>query len=197
MFNSDFTLYVCDTETTALDNTKGDIVELSLYRLSSQEMKTWWLKPLKPEGIEEGALKVNGHKLEDLLHQTAEGKSKYLDPHDVIVDIENWLDEDNCAASQRCLVGQNITFDIHYMQRLWTNCNSIETYPFGRRFMDTMITELMMDFASETKGEGYSLKNLCKKYGVKNDKAHTAEADTKATAEVFLKQMEYLASKLK
>ena len=34
-------------------------------------------------------------------------------------------------------------------------------------------------------------KNLIKKYGVVNTKAHTAAADTLATKEVFLKQVEY------
>ena len=38
--------------------------------------------------------------------------------------------------------------------------------------------------------EGYSLNNLIKKYGVKNDKAHTAAADVKATKEVLMKQIE-------
>lgn len=44
--------------------------------------------------------------------------------------------------------------------------------------------------------EGYSLANLVKKYGVKNDKAHTAEADVKATKEVFEKQVIFFSQML-
>ena len=66
---NDFVFYVCDTETTSLDNSVGDIIELSLFRLSDNVQKTWCLKPLNFDGIDMGALKVNGHKYDDITHK--------------------------------------------------------------------------------------------------------------------------------
>jgi DNA polymerase III epsilon subunit-like protein len=78
------------------------------------------------------------------------------------------------------------------MKQLWEKCNAKDAYPFGRRYFDTMIFELMLDYAKGTMAEGYSLNNLIKKYGVSNTKAHTAASDTLAAKEVFDKQIAYL-----
>ena len=53
-----------------------------------------------------------------------------------------------------------------------------------------MQLEFFMDLCKGKMSEGYSLKNLTQKYGLKNETAHTAEADVKVTKEVLLKQIE-------
>jgi DNA polymerase III epsilon subunit-like protein len=153
--------------------------------------KTWKIKPFNESTIDSGALRVNGHKLEDLLHQTKFGRDNYKKASDVLVEVENWLLEDNVSSEFRLLVGQNINFDKSMLEQLWLKCDSKDTFPFGRRTMDTMMIEFFLDWCKNTIAEGYSLNNLTKKYGVKNEKAHTAEADVKATKEVFEKQIEY------
>lgn len=187
----DYVLYVADCETTGLDSRIHDVIELSLLRLSDGAQKTWCLKPLNPNEIDIGSLRINGHILEELRHETKTGRDRYLDANKVIVDIENWIMEDGVPAEQRVLVGQNVAFDRERFEQLWTKCNSRDSYPFGRRMMDTMMIEFFLDFCKGQMAEGYSLNNLIKKYGVKNEKAHSAEADVKATKEVFLKQIEY------
>jgi len=184
-----YVIYVADVETTGLDIRDNDIIELSLIRLIDNVQQTWCLKPIDIEHIQAGALRVNGHKLEDLLHQTKEGRERYLDPKKVIVDIENWIMDDGVPAENRILCGQNIAFDKFMLENLWTKCDSKDSFPFGRRMMDTMMIEFFMDWCKGEMAEGYSLNNLVKKYGVKNDKAHTAAADTKATKEVFEQQV--------
>ena len=194
-----YIFYVADIETTGLDSHLHDVIELSLSRLgdtSENAQKTWCFKPLTPETIDSAALKVNGHKLEDLLHQTREGRDRYLDPNTAIVDVENWLADDGVPADKRFLIGQNIAFDKERLQQLWLKCKSESSFPFGRRLMDTMIIELFFDYCRQQFAEGYSLNNLVKKYGVKNEKAHTAAADVKATKEVFEKQVEFFKSLL-
>lgn len=189
-----YVFYVADIETTGLDSHKHDVIELSLHRLndtSENAQKTWCLKPLMPDNIEAEALRINGHKLEDLLHKTKEGRERYLEPSQVLVDVENWLSDDMVPAEKRFLIGQNIGFDKERLEQLWTRCNSRDSFPFGRRLIDTMQIELFFDFCKGQFAEGYSLKNLGKKYGIKNEKAHTAAADVKATKEVFEKQVEY------
>lgn len=192
-----YTFYVGDTETTHLDNRLGDIIELSLYRLSDDVQKTWLLKPLNPENINDAALKINGHKKEDLLHQTKYGRDTYLDPHKIIIEIENWMAEEGAPTSNIILVGHNVSFDLNYLEQLWIKCKSKDSFPFGRRFLDTMTAQLFIDIAKGDMDEGYSLHNLTKKYAVKNEKAHSAAADTKATKEVFEKQIEFFKKALK
>ena len=85
----DYVIYVGDTETTGLDSRLNDVIELSLCRLTDGEQKTWCLRPINPGNIDQGALRVNGHKIEDLTGQTKEGREKYLDPNKVIIEIEN------------------------------------------------------------------------------------------------------------
>lgn len=184
-----YEFYYADTETTGLDDRIHDVIELSLIRLTTGEQKTWSLKPINTNSIATDALRVNGHKLEDLLHQTKEGKEKYLDPQKVIVDVENWVLDDGVLSSNRFLIGQNVNFDRGMLEQLWKKCNSQNSFPFGRRMLDTMIVELFLDFCQNSFQEGYSLNNLVKKYGIKNEKAHTAAADTRATKEVFEAQV--------
>ena len=168
-----------------------------MYRLGDDASKTWCLKPLNPDHIDPVSLRINGHKLEDITHKTKEGRERYLEASKVIVDIENWISEDGFPAEKRFLVGQNVSFDKDRLEQLWIKCDSKDSFPIGRRVMDTMIVELFFDFCKGQFAEGYSLNNLVKKYGIKNEKAHTAEADVKATKEVFEKQVEYFKSLLK
>ena len=197
---SNYSFYVTDIETTGLDSHVHDVIELSMYRLGDETencQKTWCFKPLNPDHIEAAALRINGHKLDDLLHKTKEGRERYLDPNKVLVDIENWMAEDGLPAEKRFLIGQNIAFDKERLEQLWIKCNSKDSFPIGRRVLDTMVIELFFDFCSGQFAEGYSLKNIIKKYGVKNEKAHTAAADVKATKEVFEKQVEAYKTLLK
>ena len=185
-------LYVVDTETDGLDFVKNSVIEVSILRLEDGQQKTWCIKPLNPENISTDALRVNGHKLEDLLHKTKEGKETYQEAHKVIVEIENWLMEDNLSCDSRWIIGQNVQYDKNMLEFLWKKCDAHDSFPFGRRMIDTMQFEVFMDLAAGTKSESYSLNSIIKKYGIKNDKAHTAAADTKATSEVFLKQLDVM-----
>lgn len=186
----DYTIYVADVETTALDSHIGDVIEFSLFRMTDGEQKTWCLKPLNIAGIDPDALRINGHKLEDLLHQTQYGRDTYRDPNQVIVEIENWMNEDNSPVENRIMAGQSTAFDRDYTFQLWSKCNSKDSFPFGRRMIDTMGIEFFLNLCEGKMLEGYSLKNLTKKYGVVNSKAHTAAADVLATKEVLIKQIE-------
>ena len=186
-----YSIFIVDVESTGLDIVKNDIIELSIYRLSDDVQKTWLIKPISFDNIEMDALRINGHKYEDITHQTKYGIESYKDANDVIIEIENWLMEDDVPVKNRILVGQNVNFDKNMLEYLWAKCNSKDTFPFGRRTLDTMQIEFFLDWCKGSLAEGYSLNNLTKKYGIKNEKAHTAAADVKATKEVFEKQAEY------
>lgn len=189
-----YQIYVCDTETTDIKIPEGDVIEVSLLRMSTNEQKTWFLRPFSIENISTDALRVNGHKLEDLRGLTSFGKETYIDPNIVILEIEKWVSEDFVASEDRFLAGHNLPgFDKPMLESLWKKCNSSETFPFSRRHsIDTMANELMIDLAKNNIAEGYSLRNLCKRWGIINVKAHSSSADCQATYQVFLKQIDYI-----
>jgi DNA polymerase III epsilon subunit-like protein len=185
----DYVIYVVDVETTGLDDRVGDIIEVSLHRLTDDVQKTWCIKPINPQNIDMESLRINGHKLDDLLHKTKEGRERYLDPMKALIEIENFVMEDGVPNTQRILAGQNTYFDKSYLEQQWIKCQSKDSFPFGRRVLDTMMIEFFLDLCKEQMAEGYSLKNLTKKYGIVNTKAHTAAADVAATKEVLVKQI--------
>jgi len=188
-----FELYGCDCESTGLDPLKNEPIEITFIRLSTDECKTWCLKPLNPDNIEADALRVNGHKLDDLLHRTAEGRSRYLNPERVLVDMENWLAKDELPSDQRILLGHNVHFDREMLASLWRKCDSYDTFPLNNKYaLDTMQIEFFLDHIKGEYGEGYSLRNLARNYKVKQDKAHTAEDDTKVMTEIFRHQVKRL-----
>lgn len=194
----DYVIYVADVETTGLDNRVNDVIELSLIRMTDGVQKTWCIKPFNPDAIDPDSLRINGHKLEDLLHKTKEGRERYLDPISVAVDIENWTMEDGAKTSERILAGHNVSFDLDFLEQHWIKGKAKDSFPFNvKRQLDTMQIEFFMDLCKGKMAEGYSLKNLTAKYGLKNEKAHTATADTKVTKDVLVKQIEFFTARLK
>ena len=185
----DYSIYVLDCETTGLDPVKYDVIEVSILRLVDGEQKSWFIQPTNPAQFEVAALRINGHKIEDLRYETQEGRETYQDPTKVIIDIENWLMEDGLPTQQRVFTGQNVYFDLNMLKHLWQKCDSADSFPFGRRYMDTMVIEMFLDYCNDEMDKGYSLANIIKKYGVKNEKAHNAAADVRATKDVFVAQV--------
>jgi DNA polymerase III alpha subunit (gram-positive type) len=190
-----FIIYVADTETTGLDPAHNEIIEISFYRLFDNSQRTWCLKPSNYESIQPDALRINGHKLDDLKHLTKHGRDTYQHPTSAIVEIENWMTDDGAAAEDRILVGQNPSFDIEFMQNLWIKQNSAETFPFGRRpfLIDTRQIALFLDLVKSERSEFYNLGSLVEKYGVRREKAHRADSDTRMTKDLFLAQVEIVA----
>mgnify|MGYP006315861221 FL=1 len=190
-------LYCLDVETTGLDPLKNEVIELSIKRMSDGEQRTWFIKPNNINDIDPVSLKLNHHVLEDLLHKTVEGREKYKPQEEVLIDIENFLNEDGLSTRNRVPMGQNIGFDVAFLNQLWKNNNAHDTYPFGYHVVDTMIMEFMLDLAKGSMKESYSLSALSKHYGVKNEKAHSADADVRCTAKVFEIQIDSLRKMMK
>jgi DNA polymerase III epsilon subunit-like protein len=185
-----------DTETSGLDETKHEIIEISLMRITHQDIvqKTWCVQPLSIESINNEALIVNQHKLEDLKHETRIGRETYIHPSKVLPEIENWIMEDMSTAESRILVGQNIMFDYRMIESFWAKHSSNNSFPFSKRgmFIDTKILTLAIDAKKQEKREKYSLTNLVNDFGVKKEKAHKADSDTRMTAELFLTILDYI-----
>lgn len=197
--NSEYIIYVIDTETTGLLAEENDIIEISLCRFTmsnptQREQKTWLLKALNPKSIREEALKVNKHKREDICHLTKYGRENYGEPSNVIAEIEQWFMDDEVSALDRIFVAQNPNFDIGFMINLWKKAGSPDTFPFsisdlkrGNRVMDTKQLALMVDICTGKRRRYYNLGSLVKSFGSKRAKAHTAAGDVEMTVDLFVK----------
>ena len=192
--------YICDCETTGTDHEKNDVIELCLWRIGDTESKTWCLKPLSPETIEDEALRVNGHLLEDILWKTQFGRDTYRIPSEVLPEIEMWIMEDGAAAEERVFIGQNPDFDYQFLLNQWRKAGSEDNFPFGywiegrngkRRnqgyIIDTMQLARLIDVCTGKKRTRYGLGALVKDFSITKATAHRADGDVKMTKELFEK----------
>ncbi len=197
--NEGYKILICDTETCGLDANLHDVVEISMCRLEfnngtqTTDQKTWCLKALNPTTIQEEALKVNGHKREDVLGLTKFGKETYIHPSIVVPEIEMWVMEDNVSSVDRIFVGQNPFFDIAALQALWARVGSPDTFPFSlernNRVIDTKQIAVMFDLCIGKRRKYYNLASLVKSFGVKKGKAHKASEDVRMTTDLLIKML--------
>jgi len=198
--DSGYIVYVVDTETTGADwdnphQIIHEVIEVSFSRFSMNapelaEQKTWFLKALKPDVIQERALTINKHKREDILHMTKFGRETYKEPSDVVAEIEMWITDDDMSSHDRIILGQNIMFDVRMLKSLWGSVGASETFPFNlendNRIIDTKQLAIIWDLCTGRRRRYYNLSTLVQAFGVKKRKAHRAEDDTAMTAELFL-----------
>lgn len=198
--NNGYVLYVMDTETTGLEE-DNDVVEISMSRFSmdnpdERDQKTWYLKALNPLTIQDDALRINGHKREDILHFTKFGRETYKEPTEVVAEIERWVLEDDVSAVDRIAGGQNILFDIKMLKALWARVGATETFPFAveknNRIIDTKQFAIAIDLCTGRRRRFYNLSSLVKAFKVKKRKAHRAEDDVAMTVDLLVKMLEPL-----
>lgn len=197
-----YVIYVIDCETTTLtvgtqEGGAGDVIEISAARMIptkdggyEEEQKIWWLRALDPKSITDEALKINGHKREDILCLTPEGKEKYRHPLEIINEIELWIMDDNVSVMDRIFAGQNPFFDIVALKNLW-KANGKTEFPFAlennNRVIDTKQVVVLFDICTGRRRKYYNLKSLVKSTGVKMGKAHRADEDVRMTRDLLMK----------
>lgn len=190
-----YIIYVSDTETTGINPLEHDIIEVSYLKFyfnkpDEIEQKTWLLKAMNPATIRDDALAKNGHKKEDILWRTDYGRENYKSPEIVLPEIEDWFSGDGQSAYDRVFAGHNPWFDFDFQEQLWRRNNSIDTFPFelgpNLKIMDTKEIILMFDIILGQTRKSYSLSNLIKDFGIKKEKAHRADADTRMTKDLLV-----------
>jgi|688.fasta_scaffold91793_1 DNA polymerase III alpha subunit (gram-positive type) len=169
-------LLVLDTETTGLDMTRHEIIQIGFLLMefdgdqkfeliSESEIK---IRPLHLETAEPAALAVNGF--------TAYGwkDTKPINEHfeEIKQKIEN----------ADLMLGQNLVFDLRFIKQAYENLNAVP--PAFPQYIDTkwMATQLL----KEGKLKSTSMDKMCKHFNIKIEgKAHTALVDCKRTLEVY------------
>ncbi len=168
-----------DIETTGLDFTKHEIIEIGCvlfcfdvkkkaFRLEEElEIK------IKPEHIEladKTSLKVNKYTPED-----------WKDAGTLLVAL-NKLHK---RLDGRVMVAHNAVFDHAFIDKAFKDNHIKNTLHY--HVFDTLSMAFLAIQGSDAKQ--LSLRALCEHFGIENKKAHTALSDARATYELFAKLM--------
>lgn len=172
-------LLFVDTETTGLDASKHELLEVAAIRcspdgktiISQYEAK---LKPRHIETAEPKALEVNKYS-------SAEWTDEKCVPREIVVDNLQKL------AGNTVLIGQNVSFDEGFLTPLFTELKM--KAPWGYHKVDTVALAWPLFLHSPL--EGLSLAKLCTFLGVDHTPTHRAMADAMACRAIYLKLMEW------
>ena len=164
-----------DIETTGLNLLSQEIIEIGcvLATESLEVIEEFELK-IKPEHIENAdpvALKVNHY------------------------DPSGWKDAQSLKAVMKIfsekvkdciMVGHNVAFDAGFLEYAFNKTNIQNTMHY-HKFDTVSIAWAKMHKDPEL--EHFSLRELCVRFGIKNERAHSALPDARATYELYKKLM--------
>ena len=165
-----------DIETTGLNLNKHEIVEIGcvLTTPELQVIEEFELK-IKPERIEDAdpvSLKINHYDAE--LWESAS----------TINQAVKILSE---KVKDSIMVGHNVAFDSGFLEYAFNQAGVGNTMHYHK--LDT-ISVAWAKLHRSPDLEHFSLRELCVRFGIKNEKAHTALSDARATFELYKKLME-------
>jgi DNA polymerase-3 subunit epsilon len=168
-----------DLETTGMNPYKHEIIEVGCLIAKQNDAGEWVVTDefefkVKPEHIETAdpeALRINHYDEADWM-------------------FAHTQEETLRTLAQKCegcvMVAQNVPFDYSFLLVAFGKYNIPD--PFWWAKLDT-ISLAYMRFRKDDTMTSFSNRELCERLGVKNEKAHTALADIRATFEVFKKLM--------
>ena len=173
---------VLDTETTGLDLSKHEIIQIGLIQLdvkddgdlvvlNEQEHKT---KPINIRAADPAALKVNGY----LAERWTDAKPFYF--FIPLLD-EVWNKSD-------MLLGQNLIFDLRFIAKEYKRYNLLTPkYP---KYYDTK--HMGAGLVNEGILKSSSMDKMCKHFNIKfKGRAHTALTDCQRTVTLWQQLMKY------
>jgi len=165
-----------DIETTGLNLIKHEIIEIGgvVTTPELQVIEEFELK-IKPERIEDAAptsLKISHYN-------EAEWASALTLP--LAMKIFS-------GKTRSCImVGQNVAFDSGFLEYAFAKTRMAN--PMHYHKLDT-IAIAWAKLHKEPDLEHFSLREMCLRFGIKNERAHTALSDARATFELYKKLME-------
>ncbi|HNW71806.1 MAG TPA: 3'-5' exonuclease [Candidatus Paceibacterota bacterium] len=164
-----------DLETTGLNILKHEIIEIGCvitdYKLKVIEEFEIKIKPENIENADLVALKVNGYNDED-----------WKDA----MSLKNALHIFSDKAKDCIMVGQNVAFDSWFLEYNFAKLNLKNTLHYHR--LDT-ISIAWAKLHKKEEVNHFSLREMCKYFGIKNENPHRALSDAQATFELYKKLM--------
>ena len=173
-----------DLETTGLDPEKQEIIEIGL--ILAQQNQTASGKPII-EVLEEIELKVKPEHLElaepEALRINGYNEADWM----FAVDLKNAMELIAKKTEGAVMVAHNITFDWSFLEEAFAK-TGVENKMDVRR-LDTLSMAYVKLYHEESV-QRFSLHYLAQHYGIKNENAHTALADTRTTLEIYKRIIE-------
>ena len=139
------------------------------------------IRPDWPERRDQRSLDINGLSIDELMEAPTQERTIDL--------LEEWFETLSLPVGGRIIVlAHNAFFERDFL-RAWLGQPMLECY-FHYLFRDAQtcalaIKDKMALAGLEPPFESVSLTNLCKVYGITNDKPHDALADALAEAELY------------
>lgn len=165
-----------DIETTGLSLIKHEIIEIGCVITTPTLV-----------AIEEFELKIKPVAIQDA--NLVSLKISHYDP--AMWESAYTLDEAMKIVSLRVkdciMVGQNVAFDSGFLEYAFTKTGVINSMHYHK--LDT-VSIAWAKLHKEPDLEHFSLRELCLRFGIKNENAHTALSDARATFELYKKLME-------
>ncbi|MCX6755221.1 MAG: 3'-5' exonuclease [Candidatus Nomurabacteria bacterium] len=162
-----------DIETTGLDVMRHEIIQIGCVIVApNMEIIEEFELKIKPEHIENAdkiALKVNKYNEEDWAFA-------YTLPEALKILSEKVK---NCI-----MVGQNVSFDSAFLEYNFLKTKVENTFHYHK--LDT-ISMAWEKFHGDETFEHFSLREMCKYFGIINENVHTGLSDARATFELYKK----------
>jgi len=164
-----------DIETTGLDVTKHEIIEIGCVittpKLKVIEKFELKIKPEKIENADSISLKVNHYNLEDW---------EFAHTLKDVMKIFSKKTKD-CI-----MVGQNVSFDSCFLENAFYKTGFKNNMHYHK--LDT-ISIAWAKFHKKRSFEHFSLREMCKLFDIKNERPHSALSDAYATYQLYKKLM--------
>ncbi len=171
-------LVFLDLETTGLDPNRHEILEIGIllaqpvFRPSGLDYETVleWETKVKPEHLETAepeALRINGYREADWLFA---------------VSLPAALETLMKKSAGAVMVAQNVSFDWSFLAAALGRTGVKNTLHYHR--LD-LVSMAFVRLLRDARVERFNLAALAERFGIKNEKAHTALADVRATYRIF------------
>ncbi|MEG0050658.1 MAG: 3'-5' exonuclease, partial [Terrisporobacter sp.] len=165
---------VVDLETTGLDPYKGcEIIEIGITEIKNNKIIRNYSRLIKPEILIPPFIT----ELTGISNEMVKNKE----------GIEMVLPRFRKFLGDRVMIAHNAKFDLkflnYYLEKL--NLQTIDNH---------ICTLEILKKSKSYKGKNKKLETACEYYNIKNENAHRADSDTKATAEELLKTEQDLMS---
>lgn len=164
-----------DIETTGLNVTKHEIIEIGCvitdYRLKVKEEFEIKIKPNDILNANKTSLKINHYNTKDW-------ENAY--------ELKEALKIFSKKVKDCIMVGQNVAFDSGFLEYNFARNNLVNTMHYHR--LDT-ISIAWAKFHNDKNFEHFSLREMCKYFGIENKNPHSALSDARATYELYKKLM--------
>ena len=160
-------LIILDIETSSLDPSKGEILEIGAVRIATGEAFEVKIHPLRIKDADPEALAVNGYNKKDW-------EEAFLLPHALQL-LSEFVD-----LAPAYLMAYGVSFDRSFLEKAYRDCNL--PYPFHYHHLDLMT----LAWAHSKEGDPLSLSAVASRLGVAPEaKPHRALAGAVCSWEVY------------